>query len=122
MIRILEDFPDPTVAFLAEGKVTKKDYEEVLIPRVEQALAKHEKVRLYYELGPAFTGIDAGAAWEDFKIGLEHLKRWERIAVVTDVHWIRLALGAFRFMIPGKLRVFPASQATDARAWIRADQ
>jgi SpoIIAA-like len=122
MIRILEDFPEPIVALLAEGQVTRKDYEEVLIPRVKQALAKGEKVRLYYELGSAFTGIDARAAWEDFKIGLEHLTRWERVAVVTDVQWLRLTLGAFGFMMPGKLRVFPASQATEARAWIRADQ
>jgi SpoIIAA-like len=122
VIKVLEGFPDPIVAVLAEGQVTRQDYEEVLIPRVKQALAKHAKVRLYYELGSAFNGIDAGAAWEDFKIGLEHVTRWERIAVVTDVQWLRLTLGAFRFMMPGKLSVFPTSQTIEARAWIKANQ
>lgn len=36
-----------------------------------------------------FSGIDAGAAWEDTKIGVEHLTRWERIAVVTDFDWMK---------------------------------
>jgi hypothetical protein len=25
---------------------------------------------------------------EDFKFGMEHITRWERVAVVTDVEWI----------------------------------
>lgn len=122
MIKILDGFPESVVALVAEGHVTKKDYEEVLIPKVNEALSRHGKVRLYYELGASFAGIDAEAAWEDFKIGLEHLSRWERMAVVTDVRWIRTTLNAFRFVMPGKLRVFDTSHVADARSWVKADQ
>ncbi len=122
MIKVLDEFPEPVVALRAEGHVTREDYEEVLLPRVNQALARHGKVRLYYELGSSFRSIDAEAAWEDFKIGVEHLSQWERMAVVTDVRWIRLTLGAFGFVMPGRLRVFETSQADDARAWIQADR
>ncbi len=59
--------------------------------------------------------------WEDFSIGMEHLSRWERIAVVTDVEWIRLAVHAFGFLMPGKVRIFPVKEATGARAWIAAN-
>ena len=122
MIKTLDGFPDSVIALAAEGRVTTQDYEEVLIPRVNRALAGHGKVRLYYELGGSLDGIDAGAAWEDFRIGLEHFRRWERMAVVTDVHWIRMTLNAFRFVVPGKLRVFDTSHVAEARSWIRADQ
>lgn len=121
MIKTLEGFPEPVVALVAEGNVTKKDYEEVLIPRVNEILARQGKVRLYYELGDSFSGIDAEAVWEDLKIGLEHLSRWECMAVVTDVRWIRLTLSAFRFMMPGKLRIFDTAHTADARAWIKAE-
>jgi len=50
------------------------------------------------------------------KIGLEHLTGWERAAVVTDVDWIKHLVNAFRFMMPVNLRVFPAAQASEARA------
>jgi SpoIIAA-like len=121
MIRILEGFPQATVAVACEGHVTRQDYETVLIPRVNETLARNGKVRLYYEIGPSFSAIDPDAAWEDLKIGLEHLSRWERMAVVTDVRWIRLTLGAFRFLMPGKLRVFEVARAAQARAWITSE-
>ncbi len=121
MIKLLDGFPENVVACSGEGHVTRKDYEEVLIPRVNAVLSRYDKVRLYYEFGPAFHGIDAGAAWEDFKVGVENLSRWERMAVVTDVAWIRLALSAFRVFMPRQLRLFAANQSSHARAWIQTD-
>ncbi|MBS0519545.1 MAG: STAS/SEC14 domain-containing protein [Proteobacteria bacterium] len=118
MIKILQGFPDNVIAFSAEGRVTRRDYDEVLIPKVKEALQRHDRIRCYYELGAGFSEIDAGAAWEDFVLGLEHLTRWERVAVVTDVDWIRIAVNLFRFLIPGMIQVFPAGQAAEARRWI----
>lgn len=120
MIKLLDGFPEATVAVACEGHVTREDYEKILIPRVNDALARHGKVRIYYEIGPSFSGIDVGAVWDDTRLGLEHLARWERMALVTNVPWIRLAVGAFRFLMPGKLRVFDAAQADEARSWIKA--
>jgi SpoIIAA-like len=118
MIELLKGFPDNVVAVSCRGEVTRNDYDKVLVPAVEKALTAHEKVRLYYEAGPAFAGIDAAAAWEDFKVGMEHFTRWERVAVVTDVDWIKLTMRIFSFLMPGDMRVFPTSDAADARAWI----
>jgi SpoIIAA-like len=121
MIRLLSGFPENVLAVACEGQVSRQDYEEVLIPAVTAALQRHPKLRLYYEVTPQFAGIEAGAVWEDFRLGMAHLSRWERMAVVTDVEWIRLAMNAFRFLLPGRLRVFPASAVSEARRWIAAD-
>jgi SpoIIAA-like len=121
MIELLQGFPEGVVAVAAKGRVTRKDYDDVLIPAVEAAFKGREKVRCYYELGTGFSGMDAGAMWEDFRVGIGHLAGWERIAVVTDVEWIRLAIGAFRFLVPGEIRVFPVADAAEARRWIVAD-
>jgi phosphoserine phosphatase len=118
MINDIEGFPDNVVALMAKGQLTKQDYDQVLISRVEAALERHRKIRLYYELGSQFSGIDPGAAWEDFRVGVEHLTRSERAAIVTDVDWIRHMVDAFRFLMPGQLRVFTTAQAREARAWI----
>ncbi len=121
MIRLLTGFPENVLAVACEGHVTRKDYEDVLIPAMTAALQRHPKLRVYYEVTPQFSGIDAGAVWEDFRVGMEHLSRWERMAVVTDVEWIRLAINAFRFLLPGKLRVFPVGEIDEARRWITAN-
>ena len=120
MIKILDGFAQTTIAIACEGHVTREDYERTLVPRINEALARHEKVRVYYEIGPSFSGFDIGALWEDTKIGLGHLSRFERMALVTDVPWIRLAVGAFRFLLPGRLRIFDTSHAHEARGWIEA--
>ena len=121
MIEVLEGFPNNVVAVAAKGRVTKTDYDDVLIPKVKETLRRREKIRCYYELGPEFSGLDAGAVWEDFRLGIEHLSRWERVVVVTDVDWIRLAVNVFRFLVPGEIRVFGTSQASEARSWIAAE-
>jgi len=77
-------------------------------------------VRLYYETAADFSGIDPGAVWSDMRVGLENFSRWERIAVVTDVDWIKHTMQFFSFMMPGQMRIFPRAEATQARAWITA--
>ena len=120
MIEVLKDFPDNVVALACRGDVTRQDYETVLEPCVEEALGRHDKIRLYYEIGSDFTAIEPGAVWEDFKVGVAHLSRWERIAVVTDVDWMRQTMRLFNFIIPGDVRIFPTAEAPQARAWITA--
>ena len=118
MIESLQDFPRGVVAFTGKGQITKQDYETVLIPSVEEALKQPGKLRLYYQIGPDFSGMEAGALWEDFKIGVEHRLRWERIAVVTDVAWIRMTIRAFAFLIPAPTKFFGVSEEEQARQWI----
>lgn len=120
MIKRLDGFPDNVVAVACLGQVSRHDYETVLIPTVDAALKRHDKVRIYYEIGAGFEGIDAGAMWEDMKVGVTHLRHWERIALVTDVAWIANTMKAFAFMIPGEIKVFPVSATEAARAWIVA--
>jgi hypothetical protein len=118
MVEKMEGFPEGVLGFSAKGTVTKVDYEEVIIPAVEEALAKFHKVRFLYSLGGDFKEFEAAAMWEDAKIGLKHLTSWERVAVVTDVDWIRAAIKVFGFLLHGHIRIFPNSEIIEARAWI----
>jgi len=120
MIEILTDFPDNVVAAAAHGVVTRRDYQDTLLPLVELALRRYPKIRFYYDLGAQFSKMEPGAMWEDFKIGVEHISRWERVAIVTDVEWVRHATNVFRFLMPGEVRVFATSEAASAREWITA--
>lgn len=118
MIELLKDFPDNVTALVCHGQVTKADYEKVLIPDVTQRLGRHDKVRIYYEIAPDFTGYDPGAIWDDTKLGLSHFLRWERLALVTDIEWIKHSVTLFGFLMPAQLRAFPTKEADAAREWI----
>ena len=121
MIEVLNEFPDNVIAFACRGRVTREDYETVLIPTVTLAFQRHHKLRLYYEIGRDFEGVEASAVWEDLVIGVEHLLQWERMAIVTDVGWIEQAFKVFRFLIPGEVRLFATDQVGLAREWIGTD-
>jgi hypothetical protein len=118
MIEALKGFPARVLAFACKGHVTKRDYETILIPAVEEALKQQGKLRLYYQIDPDFTGIEPGALWDDFKVGMEHVFRWERIAVVTDVDWIRNTVRALSFVIPAVTKVFHLDERDTAHQWI----
>lgn len=118
MLKPIPKLPRGTIGFTATDQVTAKDYESVLMPAVEAALKKRKKIRFLYHLGPKFSGFSAGAMWDDAKIGLGHIGSWERIAVVTDVDWIRLAIRAFAFALPGEIKVFPNRQLAAAKRWL----
>ncbi|HEY7342570.1 MAG TPA: STAS/SEC14 domain-containing protein [Ktedonobacterales bacterium] len=118
MIEVLDDFPDNVVGFRGTGHITRQDYETVVIPAVEAAFKQYKTIRLYYQFDPDFAGLDPGAMWEDFKVGMEHFTHWERIAIVTDMDWISNALKVFAFLMPGDIRHFTLADADQARAWI----
>ncbi|HEY4359881.1 MAG TPA: STAS/SEC14 domain-containing protein [Bryobacteraceae bacterium] len=121
MIEQLKAFPDNVAAFMCHGHVTRKDYETVLIPALDKVLEGRGKVRLFYETAQDFAGFEPGALWEDFKAGIEHLARWERIAVVTDIDWIKHTLQLFSFVVPARVEIFPTAKGGDARKWILAN-
>lgn len=102
----------------AKGKVTGADYESVIIPLVEEKIKMHPKISLFYHIGHEFTGMDTEALWEDTKVGLRHFKSWEKIAVVTDVDWIRWAINIFGVAMHGRVKMFANDQLAEARKWV----
>lgn len=117
MIQRLSNFPSDVVAVLCSGHVTKLEYEAVLVPAVATALRTHPRLRLYYETGHSFS-IDASAIAADVKLGLEHLTRWERVALVTDMEWVCRAVGALGFLLQGDLKIYSLSETARACTWI----
>jgi hypothetical protein len=118
MLERIMDLPDGVLGFKASGELTGDDYRGVLVPAVEAALAQHEKLRLLYVLGNELTGFSAGAAWQDTKIGLGHVTKWEKVAVVSDHEWLRHSVNIFGYLIPGEIKAYSTAEEGAARAWV----
>ncbi len=78
----ITDLPETTVGFTARGKIHAEDYRDVLIPAVEELIARTGKARVLIVLGAESEGYSVRAMFDDVKLGLEHLKAWERFALV----------------------------------------
>ena len=118
MIAQIEGLPAGTLGFRAHGQVTAADYENVIVPDVEAAFALNRKLRLLYVTADDFTGFDPGAMWDDARLGMRHFSSWERIALVTDVNWVRMIARAMGFTVPGEFRLFSNAELAEAKQWI----
>src|ERR1700720_4450373 len=114
MIQVVEGLPDNIVGIVAKGRLTNNDWDKVLKPLFETSLKRHEKVRLYYEIGCRFPG----AAWGNLRLGIENAPQWGRGGIVTDGRWLRDTINALRFLMQAEVRVFSMSDACQGRTWI----
>jgi hypothetical protein len=120
MLESINDLPDGVIGFRAVGELHSDDYRDVLLPAVQQVLDKGEKVRIVLEF-PTFDGMSAGATWQDLKLGVTHLTRWKKIALVTDVEWMTHVTHLFGWMTPGEVKHFSLAERDAAIAWAAAD-
>jgi hypothetical protein len=117
MIEPLEGMPPGVVGLRASGKVSAEDYRSVLAPTLDHALAEAKKIRLVYELGADYEGFESGGVWQDLRLGASHFNSFERMALVTDVDWMRHAANTLGFLMPGEIKVFPLAERDAAVAW-----
>ena len=121
MIRRLGNMPAGVLGLEAVDDVEKVDYENVIVPAINAAIAEHGKVRLVYVLGPEFDDYEGEAVWEDLKLGAQHPASFERIAIVTNARWASPAIKMFSVLWPGQARAFPLADLESAKSWAAAD-
>jgi hypothetical protein len=118
MLETIEDLPPGVWGVRAKGNVSREDYERVVLPKLEEARGQGQRIRLVYQFGPEFDGFTAGAAWEDFRVGLRYLRLFERCAVVTDVDWVRMATRTAAMLTPCPVKVFGNAALQSAIEWL----
>ena len=115
MMKELSDLPAGVIGFEASGKIRAEDYRDVVLPALERAAATGE-VRFVIVMRD-FDGMSGGAVWEDLKVGFEHLRAWKRIALVTDITWMRDMTSLFGWMTPGEVKTFRLAELPEAAGW-----
>ena len=118
MFEPIDGLPDDAAGLSATGTVTGDDYQRTLIPLVKEKMAAHGKVRLVLYFGPEFAGYSASAVWQDTKFGLAHLSDFSKVAVVSDVAWLRHAVQLFAPFVRCPVRLFAAGELEPAKAWL----
>ena len=108
-----------TVCYLsirATGLLTHEDY-LVITPMIESAIAgvSGPKVRVLFD-ATEFKGWELRAAWDDFKLALQHGNEFAKVALLGPPHWQQWAAKIGNWFIAGELQCFDDYEA--ALAWI----
>jgi hypothetical protein len=121
MLRRITDMPTGTIGFEAVGEVEDDDWEETVEPVLRQEMAAGRNVRLLYLIGTEAREVEGDAMSADTGFRVRHATSYERVAVVSDEDWIRPALRALSFLLPGKARGFRVRDLAEAKAWLAQD-
>ena len=119
-VTVLPDLPDNVIGLSLAGIVSARDYAETIVPLIEAKRAAHPDLRLLYRIGPEFEAYTPGAVWSESQVGVHHLAGFDRIAVVSDIGWIRHAMRLFAPMLPAPMQVFADDDLAAAKAWVSA--
>ena len=118
MLRQMQDMPAGTIGFEAIGEVEDDDWERAVEPLLRREIAAGAKLRLLYLLGPEAREVEGDAMKADTGFRARHAKSFERVAVVTDEDWMKPALRALSFLMPGSARAFAVHDLSSAKAWL----
>ena len=121
MLRKMTDMPGGTIGFEAVGEVEDDDWEETVEPVLRREIAEGRNVRLLYLIGAGAREVEGDAMSADAGFRVRHATSYERVAVVSDEDWMRPALRALSFLLPGKARGFRVRDLAEAKAWLAAD-
>jgi hypothetical protein len=118
MLQFINDLPDYVVGIHAVGKVTKDEYERVLVPRIDDLVKRQGEINFLLVL-ETDVHFSVGFWWEDLKLGLKNFTKWNKIAVVTDQKSIEWFSDIFKFFIPfSKSKSFRLNELDKAIGWI----
>jgi hypothetical protein len=98
--------------------ITDKDYADVLMPAIDAALAKGEKLRMLVVMNADLTDFTMGALWDDAKLGIGNWRGFERIAIVTANKAMTRLVRAFSILMPCPVSVFGKWHEDEARLWL----
>ena len=76
-------------------------------------------MRILFDMA-GFHGWELGAAWEDFKFGIEHFADIERLAMVGEKRWQEGMATFCKPFTKAEVRFFDRTAAVEARNWLGA--
>lgn len=120
MVQILKDIPDNVAGFRVSGTVTKKDYQDIVVPITEQKLAQQGHINFLLLVDTDLSNFTFGAWLQDALLGLEHLSKWRKAAIVTDNEGAIKFTDGFSVVAPGEFKGFPKSRYEAAVKWVAA--
>ena len=98
------------------GKLTHEDY-EIITPMLNSALEgiKHPKINALVD-GTEMEGWELRAAWDDFKLGLQHGSEFEKIAIYGNKNWQEVSAKIGSCFISGEIKYFESYD--EAISWL----
>lgn len=118
MIEVMNDLPPHVVGFRATAKVTREDYEKILMPAVDAQSKAFKKINFILWLDTDVSNYTFGAWVDDALVGWKHLTHWNRVAIVSNRDIIKKITDIFGHLVPGEYKGFKIEELEEAKKWV----
>ena len=117
MITKINDVSETLVAFKASEEVVADDFKNIVMPEVSKFTEKHDYLNYMLILDTDISNFSIGAWLNDMALGLQELKNWHRVAIVSDNDLIDSATKIFNTVTIGEFKVFKHKDIEEAKKW-----
>lgn len=118
MVELLTNFPPHVAAYKAHGTVSKEEYEQVVIKRVDEVATQFGKINFLVLLETDMENYSIGAFLDYVRISFQHFSKWERMAIVSDECWLRNAYNLLGHVVHGTIKTYMLKDFESARQWV----
>lgn len=118
MVKLLNDFPSHVMAYKASGTVNRKEYERVVMKRVDEVARQFNALNFLVRLETGMENYSLAALLDYIKISFRHIHRWNRMAIVSDQKAVRWFYNVLSPLVPGKVAGFQLKDFEKAKAWV----
>ncbi len=94
------------------------DFTNTVMPNVKALIDKTDRLNYMLVLDTSIKNFTAGAWFKDAIMGMRHLLKWNRAAIVTDVEGIRIFTDIFSIIMPGEFKGFEHQDMQAAIDWV----
>jgi hypothetical protein len=117
MITQITGLPENMVGFRSEGEVTKDDF-EIVKQQVASLVEKTGKLNYLLFLDNSPKDFTMGAWLQDALLGINHITKWNRAAIVSDSDAVIKFTDAFSKVMPGEFHGFHKADYNSAVNWV----
>ena len=117
MIVQIPDLPENMVGFRADVEVTKDDF-EVIKHQVASLVEKTGQLNYLLVLDNYPADFTLGAWIQDALLGINHITRWNRAAIISDSEAVINFTDIFSKVMPGEFRGYHKADYDEAVAWV----
>ena len=122
MVEKVIGVPDYVAGFTVSGKVTKEDYNNLVVPEVDRIVKMHGHIHFLLVIDTDVSNFTAGAWMKDALIGVKHLSKWKKMAIVSDQKSIEKITDMVSPVVPGQSKGFSMAQLEEAKIWVSSEK
>ena len=116
-VKLITHKPDHIIGLEIDGWIDAEDIDRI-VKIVEPRIDAGEKLKIYAEVN-SWSGMSLGAFIKDLRFSLQHVKDFDKEAIVSDKRWLEALAALGNTLFSGiEVKHFTPDESDKALEWV----